>query len=1569
MTVALDACSQVQVRTEDHAERARASASLGTAAHGGADAAMDCSEAGAMAANGMLSRGPDLSDPKRSDEDAKHAVMEEDTYVQQSMASAHTSLSQLADRGEMDREPTFEGDDQQMPTGGESPSERMFTPQQLELALHTIEELQMTRVPETLQDEAWLQYVHTLFLREGWRHMSRRYGHPFDTQLTKQMLVADLQSLRPEMTMDRGLISHGSLVDGSRQPEQSLQWLAELVGKHLPGLSEHDMQETRTLADRLVVEIGQSTLWMHGFAPLLHEHDGVSESYFRASPMAQSAFKMAFMQAADGLGAQRGQNGDAPPDGAVIVHGSAERMPLRAVHSNRQGGVCHNVLKSDPQAALFMAQQIMEEAPGSDEDDHRVGLLHLVISDAFFGLREYSQVVSHFQRYAGGMTPQMPLPLDSFLEYICSLLLEGFPSAQVLQATEESCPPDGRTQDWILLVKVLAEMMDVDDAMEQAQDEENRHMVNKLLMLLGNNVTNKRERDARMQRCLQEGGDAAAERDNNGARRAGSSRRTRTEEGSDIDIQKLQDFWVSLPPSERPALCSVTLKDLDKAVQQLCATVAGAERDAPRDASARSHTPASSEADVSSRSDTLLHQLHSRFVDLESGDAHFGLSDALCDIKSLSMASQAPNKLVQAPDVLGADASAPARSLFCIIGDRVALNQAMPLEGVLLSGSGDAVEGQDASDASAASREAGTLVLTEPVGDESGADDSAALLKRLLAIEASFELDFAGKGQPKMDLGPQISFEHVLTVVRIASTVHQAGAHLPNAGRALGELCRRLLRKEPMRAVMTAQRALLAQLARLMLRGVRTAFGEEQQKLKKEEAERAEQELLEALEAEDSKQKDEGKKRGKKKKGKRTGLGDGVVAELGADVPVEDANAIPGAFAGWDDAAAIASEALVAAERDHAAVAQGAPRNGGADDDHDQGTKPSAGDHNDVEDSAARDAREAAAALRVVEAAEAAEAAAAAMAAENATMAAEQRQTWEEVPQRRRHRKERALETPDGEAGDVTTRSKGRHESDGDAVSGPSDGSKAMDSEAATDEGLEKGSSDTSPGKPDGSDEDSGVDMASAHTVDGLAPGVAEPMHARHANTSGNSKSSSAGDQAVAANGKRPRRPKANQSEKEDGHHSNANSSEHGAGNGSGGKRKGKVVANNTAPEDEAVAMGVAAAPGLENKTGQHSCFVNVVVQTLWNVSAFRDAFLVCEPHKDARGEDSSIFLAMKQVCSMMEDGAAAAATDTSQSKPQQATASALKEALFHLDSSFELGEMHDATEAHEALLEALHRAQAPPHPVQAPAAGGDAAAVDGAAGDESSVAASSTAPVACNGSSDEPAQAERASGTAGPVPASSDVLADQGSSADSFVKRIFSMSMRMEYSRPSNPKEEHSKPVNFDQWTQYVVASELRKQVREAAGSSTSPLVRVLRMAAGSEADSSPGKEAGQPAPGCNTLHMLRTPRVFTLGLASDTAHASKAEISESLQGIDERIHLCDVYQGLEEGGSCQLVALTAFYEQHYVCFCYSQIAGQWIHYDDDTRRLVGKDFDAVKDKCVAGRLHPQLLFYESRP
>ncbi len=870
------------------------------------------------------------------------------------------------------------GEDQDVPTSGGAGTEHTLTRNQLDLALRALKELRIPQpVPSTLNDsENWQTFVSMLFLSEGWRHLSRRYGRPQDGQLTKQLITADLQRLQAQLSMGSGpnILGTADNRAGSDGPYQSLQWLFALLTEHLVALSDADLQNTspKELAEHLAFEIGQSTIWMHAFALDLH---GQGESYFTAPTEAQTAFKMAFMHAADICGPQRSKT-VADPSHASLSY--ADRPGLSDIHPmKRQTDACRKMLHTNPRAALAMTQQVLEEVQGT-EDEHRLSWLHLVCSDACFGLEQYSLAVSHLQRYS----VSLQLPLDAFLEYVCAMLYEGLPAAQVLQATEEGCPFDLKSQDWVLLVKVLAEMMDVDDAMEQAQDEENRHMVNKLLMLLGNNVTNKRERDARMQRCLQEGGDASAERDNSVARRTGSSRRARTEEGSAIDIQKLQDFWTSLLPEERPTLCSISLKDVDKAVEQLCAMVAGSERDAPRETGGRAHTVPTSDAEGPYRTDSLLLQLHGCFMEPElSPWTHggFGLSDALCDIKSMS--GQATVDMIHAPGVLGAEASAPARGLFCVIGDRVTLNQAMPLPCALLPGS-DELDSQGADDPQAVSP--GTHLLTEPISDESNGGDHIGLLKRLLAIEASFELDVAGKGQPKMDLGSQITFQQLLTVVRTASSLPIVGDRLPHAKLALGELCRRLLRKEPMRAVMTAQRFLLAHLARLMLRGVRSAFGEEQQKLKKEEAERAEQELLEALEAEDSKLRDESKKRAKKKRGKRTGPGDGGVPEPVGDANAEDSAAIPGAYVGWDDAAALASEGLVAAERSHAATALSPSEVASSPDAPLAPTHTAATCWHETDDSAARDAREAADVLRVVEAAEAAEAAAAAMAADDA---------------------------------------------------------------------------------------------------------------------------------------------------------------------------------------------------------------------------------------------------------------------------------------------------------------------------------------------------------------------------------------------------------------------------------------------------------------------------------------------------------------------------------------------------------------------------------------------------------
>lgn len=136
-------------------------------------------------------------------------------------------------------------------------------------------------------------------------------------------------------------------------------------------------------------------------------------------------------------------------------------------------------------------------------DNEQLELLQLVCGDACVALKQHRAAIGHFSRFSEASHGAHSLPLDALLEYVCSMLVENYPAAQVTQAAEDGSVFDGQNSEgWLLLVKVLAEMIDAESAIEQAAEEENRHMVNKLLMLLGSNVTNRRERCASRARIL-----------------------------------------------------------------------------------------------------------------------------------------------------------------------------------------------------------------------------------------------------------------------------------------------------------------------------------------------------------------------------------------------------------------------------------------------------------------------------------------------------------------------------------------------------------------------------------------------------------------------------------------------------------------------------------------------------------------------------------------------------------------------------------------------------------------------------------------------------------------------------------------------------------------------------------------------------------------------------------------------------------------------------------------------------------------------------------------------------------
>eukprot|EP01116_Phalansterium_solitarium_P004321 TRINITY_DN15304_c0_g1_i1.p1 TRINITY_DN15304_c0_g1~~TRINITY_DN15304_c0_g1_i1.p1 ORF type:complete len:367 (-),score=73.39 TRINITY_DN15304_c0_g1_i1:227-1327(-) len=116
---------------------------------------------------------------------------------------------------------------------------------------------------------------------------------------------------------------------------------------------------------------------------------------------------------------------------------------------------------------------------------------------------------------------------------------------------------------------------------------------------------------------------------------------------------------------------------------------------------------------------------------------------------------------------------------------------------------------------------------------------------------------------------------------------------------------------------------------------------------------------------------------------------------------------------------------------------------------------------------------------------------------------------------------------------------------------------------------------------------------------------------------------------------------------------------------------------------------------GLENPIGQNNCFLNVVIQGLWHLVAFRKNFEACSYHSHPQDPYSScIFCALKLIFEQYSS----ADRDV---LPPTALRQALSD-LFAAQDRFQLGELDDAAEALEAVLGSIHDAVRLPGPAGA---------------------------------------------------------------------------------------------------------------------------------------------------------------------------------------------------------------------------------------------------------------------------
>eukprot|EP01114_Cavostelium_apophysatum_P014332 TRINITY_DN3689_c0_g1_i4.p1 TRINITY_DN3689_c0_g1~~TRINITY_DN3689_c0_g1_i4.p1 ORF type:complete len:590 (+),score=108.12 TRINITY_DN3689_c0_g1_i4:1276-3045(+) len=109
---------------------------------------------------------------------------------------------------------------------------------------------------------------------------------------------------------------------------------------------------------------------------------------------------------------------------------------------------------------------------------------------------------------------------------------------------------------------------------------------------------------------------------------------------------------------------------------------------------------------------------------------------------------------------------------------------------------------------------------------------------------------------------------------------------------------------------------------------------------------------------------------------------------------------------------------------------------------------------------------------------------------------------------------------------------------------------------------------------------------------------------------------------------------------------------------------------------------------GLENKTGENNCFLNVVIQSLYHLDPFRNLFLSSESnhlHSGNGSDESCIFCALAIIFAQFEYGEQETLTPISLRRAMSA--------LFVKEDRFQIGQLDDAMEALDAILKMLHAA------------------------------------------------------------------------------------------------------------------------------------------------------------------------------------------------------------------------------------------------------------------------------------
>ncbi|CAN8254919.1 unnamed protein product [Cochlearia groenlandica] len=332
---------------------------------------------------------------------------------------------------------------------------------------------------------------------------------------------------------------------------------------------------------------------------------------------------------------------------------------------------------------------------------------------------------------------------------------------------------------------------------------------------------------------------------------------------------------------------------------------------------------------------------------------------------------------------------------------------------------------------------------------------------------------------------------------------------------------------------------------------------------------------------------------------------------------------------------------------------------------------------------------------------------------------------------------------------------------------------------------------------------------------------------------------------------------------------------------------------------------------GLQNEVGEYNCFLNVIIQSLWNLELFRVEFLRSSTLEHHHVGDPCV------VCSLYEIFTALSA-GSSETRKEPVAPSSLRIALSILypnSSFFQEAQMNDASEVLSVIFDCLHRSFS----------------------QSSSVSDTESSESSFTGSWD---------------------CANRTCIAHS----LFGMDISEQMSCFSCGLE--SRHMKYTSFFYNINASALRTMKVTCADNSFAELLNLVEINHRLACD----PEAGGCGKPNRIQHILTTPpHVFTTVLGWQNTCESVEDISATLAALNTEIDISVMYRGLDPKCTYRLVSVVCYYGQHYHCFAYSHEHDRWIMYDDKTVKVVG-DWIKVLSMCERGHLQPQVLLYERR-